>query len=83
MQLLCPVVNIHQQQVVQQQVLDEVVLIEPLLVGHQQILDLESGDLAYHVDIVIVPVGQQHIFQLLLIIHLEKQVALDHLAVRR
>ena len=60
-QLLGAVVDIHQQQVVQQQVLDEVVLVKTLLVGHQQVLYLERGQLAHHVDIVAGALGQHDV----------------------
>ena len=59
--LLSPVVNVHQQKVVQKQVLDEVVLVKTLLVGHQQVLYLERGQLAHHVDIVAGALGQHDV----------------------
>ena len=50
--LLSPVVNVHQQKVVQKQVLDEVVLVKTLLVSYQQVLNLECSQLANHVNII-------------------------------
>ena len=53
--LLCPVVDVYQQQVVQKQVLDKVVLIKTLLISYQQVLNLECGQFANHVYIIAGP----------------------------
>ena len=54
-QLLCPVVDVYQQQVVQKQVLDKVILIKTLLISYQQVLNLECGQFANHVYIIAGP----------------------------
>ena len=61
MQLLRAAVNIHQQQIIQQQILDEIVLIKSLLIGHQQILDLECSQLTNHIHIITAALSQQDI----------------------
>ena len=41
--------QINEQKVIKQKILDKIVLIKPLLVGYNQILNLESGHTAYHI----------------------------------
>ena len=82
MELLRPVVNVHQKEVVQQEILDEIIPVEPLLVGDQEVLELEHRHLADHVDIVPLALYEEDVFQLLLVKNLEKLISLYDLAVR-
>ena len=82
MKFLGTVVNIYQQQVVQQQILDKVVLVKAFLISHKQVLDLECYYLSHHVYVIPAALGEQDVFQLMLVKHLEELIALDHLAVR-
>ena len=52
MQLLRPVVDVHQQQIIKQQILDKIILVKPLLISHQKILHLKSRQLTYHIHII-------------------------------
>ena len=83
MELLRTIVNVHQKKIIQKEVLDKVILVESLLVCHQQILDLESGHLADHIDVIGLALHQYNIFQLVLVKYLEKLIALQHLALRQ
>ena len=83
MQLLGLTIDIHQQQVIQQQVLDEVITVEPLLVSHDQVLQLTDRHLAYHIGIVAAAFGNQDVCKDSLIIDFEKMAALKVLPFRR
>ena len=83
MELFGPVVNIHQEQVIQQKVFNKVVLIKPLFIGHQQILDLERRQLSHHVNIVAASLCKEDVFQLVLVKYLKKLIAGNHLTVCR
>ena len=48
MKLHRPIIYIHEEQVVKEQILDKIVLIKMLLIGNDQILDLEGCQLADH-----------------------------------
>ena len=48
----------------------------------EKILDLEGCKLAYHISILIIPMGYQDIFQLIIITDLKVLKSLDKLAVR-
>ncbi len=82
MKLLRSVVNIHQKQIVKKQILDKAVLVKTLFIRNDQILDLESCKLSYHISILIISVGYQDIFQLIIITDLKVLKSLDKLAVR-
>ena len=56
-ELLGPVVDIHQKQVVQQEVLEEVVPVEPFLVGDDKVLQLAHRNLPHHVHVLAGTLG--------------------------
>lgn len=82
MKLLRSVVNIHQKKIIKKKILDKAVFVKTLLVRNDQILDLEGCKLAYHISILIISVGYQDIFQLIIITDLKVLKSLDKLAVR-
>ena len=53
-QFLRTVVNVNKEQVVKKKVLDKAVFIKAFLVSYDQILNLESCELAYHISIFII-----------------------------
>ena len=61
MQLLGPVIDIYQQQIVKEQVLDEIILIKALLVSHQKVLDLKCRQLPNHICVVTASLDKQNI----------------------
>ena len=81
MKLLRSVVNIHQKKIIKKKILDKAVFVKTLLVRNDQILDLEGCKLAYHISILIISVGYQDIFQLIIITDLKVLKSLDKLAV--
>ena len=83
MKLLCPVVDIHKQKIVQQKVLDKVVLVKALLISHQKILNLKDHQFSDHVGVIASAIQQKNVFQLIFIKNLEELEALNHLAVSR
>ena len=83
MQFLGTIININKKQIIKQQILDKVVLVETFLVGHQQILDLETGNFTHHIDIITVSSCQNNKLQLMLIKNLEKLKPLQNLTVCR
>ena len=83
MQFLGTIININKKQIIKQQILDKVVLVKTFLVGHQQILDLESNHFADHIDIFTGTAGYENILQLLFVIDLEILVSLDLLRISR
>ena len=82
MKFLRSVVNIHQKKIIKKKILDKAVLVKTLLICNDQALDLESGKLSYHISIFIFSVGDQNIFQLVIITDLKVLKSLDKLAVR-
>ena len=82
MKLLGTVIDIHKEQVVKKKILDKAVLIKTFFIGNYQVLDLERRQLAYHIGILIVSMGYQNIFQLIIITHLKILKSLNKLAVR-
>ena len=82
MKLLRSVVNIHQKKIIKKKILDKAVFVKTLLIRNDQILDLEGCKLAYHISILIISVGYQDIFQLIIITDLKVLKSLDKLAVR-
>ena len=83
MELLRPVMNIYQQQIVQEQVFDKVVFIKSLLVCCEQSLDLKSNYFAQGIGIVCITVQDQYVLQLMIIINLKIKIISDYLAVGR
>ena len=83
MELLGPVVDIHQEQIVQQKVLEEIVPVKPLLVCDDQVLQLAHRNLPHHVYILARPLRNQNIQQLALVHNLQQMMDPYHLAVRR
>ena len=83
MKLLGPAVNIDQQQVVQKKVLDKVILVKPLLIGNQQILNLERRHLSDDINILADTACHKYVFQLILVINFEILVSLNLLGIRR
>ena len=81
-QLLGPVVDIHQQQIVQQQILHEIILVEPLPVRNDQILQLADRNSPDHVDILPGSLCDQDILRNLFSLHLKEMISLELLAVR-
>lgn len=79
MQFFCPVINIHQQQIIQQQIFDKVIFIKAFLIGNQQILNLERSHLTDHINVIGLSLNQNNIFQLVFIEHFKKLIALQHL----
>ena len=77
------IINIYQQQIIQQQIFDKIVFIKTFLVCNQQILNLKTGNLANHINIVALSAGEQHILQLMFVEHLEKLASLHYLTVSR
>ena len=80
MKLLRTIINIYQKQIVKQQVLNKAVLVKTLFICHDQALDLESSKLSYHISIFIFSVGNQNVFQLIIITDLEILVTFHKLA---
>ena len=60
-------INVNKKQVVKKQVLDKAVFVKAFFIRYNQILDLKSGELANHISIFIVAMGNQYIFQLIVI----------------
>ena len=82
MKLLRSVVNIHQKKIIKKKILDKTVFVKTLLIRYDQILNLEGCQLAYHISILIIPMGYQDIFQLVIITDFKILKPLDKLAVR-
>ena len=82
MKLLRSVVNIHQKKIIKKKILDKAVLVKTLLVRYDQILDLEGCKFTYHISILIISMGYQDVFQLIIITDLKVLKSLDKLAVR-
>ena len=82
MQPLGAAVDVHQQQIVQKEVLDEIVLVQALLVGRHQALDLEGRQLADYIGVLPGPGGHQHILQNLVIEYLKELISLYLLGIR-
>ena len=61
------VAHVNKKQVVKKQVLDKAVFVKAFFIRYDQILDLKSGELANHISIFIVAMGNQYIFQLIVI----------------
>lgn len=66
-QFLRTIINVNKKQVVKKQVLDKAVFVKAFFIRYDQILDLKSGELANHISIFIVAMGDQYIFQLIVI----------------
>ena len=66
-QFLRTIINVNKKQVVKKQVLDKAVFVKAFFIRYDQILDLKSGELADHISIFIVAMGNQYIFQLIVI----------------
>ena len=66
-QFLRTIINVNKKQVVKKQVLDKAVFVKAFFIRYNQILDLKSGELANHISIFIVAMGDQYIFQLIVI----------------
>ena len=81
MQFLGTAVNIYQKQIIQKE--DKVVLIKSLFVCDHQVLKLECCHLTYHICILACIIGNQYVFQLLVIINLKELTPLYLLAVCR
>ncbi len=82
MKFLRSVVNIHQKKIIKKKILDKAVLVKTLLVRYDQILDLEGSKFTYHISILIISMGYQDVFQLIIITDLKVLKSLDKLAVR-
>ena len=80
-QFLGAVVNIYEEQVIKKKVLDKAVLVKSLLIGNDQILDLECCQFADHICVFIVSMSNQNVFQLIVITDLEILESLDKLTV--
>ncbi len=74
------IIYINQQQVVKQQVLDEVVLVKVFLVGNQQILDLERGQLAHH-ERLLASGSDDDVLQLIVVVDLKVPLIADLLGI--
>ena len=83
MQFFGAVKNIHHEQVIQQKIFDKIILIIPLLICHQEALDLQNEHLTDRIHILRVPAYDNDILQLGIIVYFEKLTFMDHLAVRR
>ena len=83
MKLLCPVVYIHQKQIIQQQILKEIIPVKPLLIRNDKVLQLTYRNLSYHIDIFAGSSGNQDVQQFSLVHNLQKMMDANHLAVRR
>ena len=66
-QFLRTIINVNKKQVVKKQVFDKAVFVKAFFIRYDQILDLKSGELANHISIFIVAMGDQYIFQLIVI----------------
>ena len=63
-----------------QQILDKIILVKPLLICHQQILNLKCRNFAKHIHI-LTAAGNQNIFEPVFIKYLKKLKSLYHLTV--
>ena len=66
-QFLRTIINVNKEQIVKKKVLDKAVFVKAFFVRYDQILDLKSSELANHISIFIVAMGDQYIFQLIVI----------------
>ena len=66
-QFLRTIINVNKKQVVKKQVLDKAVFVKAFFIRYDQILNLKSSELANHISIFIVAMGNQYIFQLIVI----------------
>ena len=81
MELLGPVIDIHQKQVVQQQILYKIISVKPLLVGCNQALKLAYRHLPHHIYVLSRSPDNQHILRDFFIINLKKMIPLHLLAI--
>ena len=80
MKLLCSVIYINQKQIIKKKILDKVILIKSFLVCYKQILNLECGNLAYHIRVISLTLCQKDMLQLIVIKHFKKLIAPYYLA---
>ena len=71
MEFLGTVVDIHQQKIIKKKIFDKAVLIKTLFICNDQILYLERCQLANHISVLVVTMGNQNIFQLIIVAHLK------------
>ena len=69
--LLGAVVDVHQQKIIKKKIFDKAVFIKPLFISNDQILYLKRCQLANHISVLIVTMGNQNIFQLIIVTHLK------------
>ena len=81
MELLGPVVNIYQQQIVQDQILDKVGFVKSFFISHDQILDLRHRNSSDHIGIFIASFCDKDILHSLIVVNLKEVVASHYLAV--
>ena len=67
MKFLRTVININQKQVIKKKILDKAVFVESFFIRYNEVLNLECNKFADHVSILIIPMRNQHIFQLIII----------------
>ena len=82
MQLLGPVIDIHQKEVVQDQVLDEGVAVISVPVSDHQRADLAYRHLSHSMHVLARSLGDQNILRRAFIKHLEEVISAHLLAVR-
>ena len=83
MEFFCPVIDIHEQEIIEQKILDKIVLIKSFLICYQKVLNLKTGNFTHHIDIVAVSAGKKKIFQLMFIKYFKKLKSVHNLTVRR
>ena len=81
MKLLRPVVNIHQQQIIQQQILEEIIAVIFFLVCDQKILNLADCDPRHHQRIIAFSRRGEHIGRLAVLLNFHQVAVADDLAV--
>ena len=77
MQLLSPVININQKQIIKQQILYKIILVISFLISNYKALDLESNHPAHHIGIVRITLYHKDIFKLMVVKHLKEMRILE------